>query len=127
MECLAILCDCVIHIDRYIHKYINRYAHPCLFVKLFLFQIQRRATAMTAELKLLSERLVVAEKELEKVQEEAKDFLEAKRKDDIRARRTERALETITREDKKAAQEKAKVFAKRQSMVSWQIFHFNNR
>ncbi|CAK4140526.1 unnamed protein product [Aphanomyces euteiches] len=73
---------------------------------------QRRANLAAVELELQTERLDYAQKELKQIQEEAADFLHAKRQEEIRARRARRAVEDFTEDDKAAAMQAAKEYGK---------------
>ncbi|KAF0710139.1 Aste57867_5590 [Aphanomyces stellatus] len=73
---------------------------------------QRRATLAHVELELLAERLAFAQKAHADIEEEAADFLHAKREEALRARRAMRAMEEFTAEKKIEAMAAAKAFAK---------------
>ncbi|ETV95682.1 hypothetical protein H310_11098 [Aphanomyces invadans] len=77
--------------------------------------IQRRLTAATVELELQTERLAYAQAEHQRIEEEAADFLHAKRQEDIRLKRAARALEEFSADKKAAALEAARAFSQQQA------------
>ncbi|OQR96244.1 hypothetical protein ACHHYP_16533 [Achlya hypogyna] len=62
--------------------------------------VKLRASVMAVELQLATERLAFTADELATLRDETKEFMEAKRKEEIRQRRAARALETISTEDR---------------------------
>ncbi|RHY95492.1 hypothetical protein DYB31_006225 [Aphanomyces astaci] len=77
--------------------------------------IQRRATVAAVELELQAERLAYAQAEYRRIEEEAAEFLHAKRQQDLRLKRAARALEEFSAEKKAAAMEAAKTYGQQQT------------
>ncbi|EQC27776.1 hypothetical protein SDRG_14360 [Saprolegnia diclina VS20] len=72
--------------------------------------IKLRASAMAIELRLVTERLEFTQSELATLREETLEFMEAKRKEEIRQRRAVRALEVISADDRLEKLQKAKEY-----------------